>query len=50
MTIEKSMAWLIAVPPDGEAALIDALNRNGAHAAASLGELREGEAGRIDVV
>jgi selenide,water dikinase len=47
---QTSGGLLIAVPPEGEAALIDALNRNGAHAAASLGELREGEAGQIDVV
>ncbi len=47
---QTSGGLLIAVPPEGEAALIDALNRSGAHAAASLGELREGEAGQIDVV
>ncbi len=47
---QTSGGLLIAVPPEGEDALIAALNRNGAHAAASLGELREGEAGQIDVV
>lgn len=47
---QTSGGLLIAVPRRGEAALLRALERNGTHAAASLGELREGEAGRIHVV
>jgi hypothetical protein len=38
------------VPPEGEAALVAALEKGGAHAAASVGELRAGEPGRIEVV
>ena len=46
---QTSGGLLIAVPPEGESALVAALERGGAHAAAVVGELRTGEAGRIDV-
>jgi selenide,water dikinase len=47
---QTSGGLLIAVPHEAEAALIEALERGGAYAAASLGELCEGEPGRIHVV
>ena len=46
---QTSGGLLIAVPPEGESALVAALESGGAHAAAVVGELRAGEAGRIDV-
>ncbi|MBW2413931.1 MAG: selenide, water dikinase SelD [Deltaproteobacteria bacterium] len=47
---QTSGGLLIAVPPEGEAALVAALEKGGAHAAASVGELRAGDPGRIEVV
>jgi selenide,water dikinase len=47
---QTSGGLLIAVPPEGERALVASLERGGAWAAASLGEFVPGEAGRIDVV
>ncbi len=47
---QTSGGLLIAVPPESEAKLVAALERGGAYAAASIGELRAGDAGRIEVV
>lgn len=46
---QTSGGLLIAVPPQREAALLDALERRGTPAAAAIGELGEGEPGAISV-
>lgn len=47
---QTSGGLLIAVPPGGEAALLADLERRGTHAHATIGELVEGEPGRIEVI
>ena len=46
---QTSGGLLIAVPPEGEGRLLSELEKRGAPAQAVIGELLEGEAGRIEV-
>jgi selenide,water dikinase len=47
---QTSGGLLIAVPPDGEKTLLQELERNRTPARSVIGELTDGEAGRMDVV